>query len=650
MGQYMKYLYIPTTTLNFNSILSTESISPAAVCALRGFGNKRFEKVDPNPFENVLLLYDKYPIFNIEDSERDNYPMVLRISAVRLRGELLQPSHETEDVCVYTRTQTIFFDPSTTVFFFPTSDALRITTTKAEPSLTTKLVSLYEQQSLQVKVQKSGSFDWSRINIQGITDDAEPSVDKCCKNDIRTNRLKGFVYGYVLGAYRSVNPRMANLASETRELANKASAIMRDQAISFPENQRKRLDECWSFLKNAYMEAGVGGKRFNPQRGDSIKIKNDQIEELLDGNESHKKFTNSLVSLVNDYCLKSEFSGQLDEVRKQVALDGAQAIKTYIGEDNWENSGHRNYLTDLVNNVASGGPFDFNNTKSIALLSFAAFVLKGDDLEKLQDFLISNGISDFRIAFALWGAMFGFSKIPKTVFNLPSSYGDQAYSREIHRYVHSVVHRILLKDIGLRPQEEKPPSVSSSEVLTGEPRTHHLDQLYQYQPRYRKWDPELRELMNKCGGNKEEFCTLVNSTSINDLGGPIGCPKKGVLEFFQNLQSSRAPSTGLPDLSKPLMLWSDKRAWDTISNAVPHEDKNDVHARLIWFQNEWQNPNSKYYGSENKQAGSPIKDTPEDQRTNTEAIKAFYWHLRNNNYLDDQPLAEVERILKAKYL
>ena len=35
-------LYIPTCTLNFNNILSSESISPLGFYARRGFGNKRF--------------------------------------------------------------------------------------------------------------------------------------------------------------------------------------------------------------------------------------------------------------------------------------------------------------------------------------------------------------------------------------------------------------------------------------------------------------------------------------------------------------------------------------------------------------------------------------------------------------------------------
>ena len=42
----MKKLYIPTSTLNFNNILSSESISPKAFYAIRGFGYSRWQEVE----------------------------------------------------------------------------------------------------------------------------------------------------------------------------------------------------------------------------------------------------------------------------------------------------------------------------------------------------------------------------------------------------------------------------------------------------------------------------------------------------------------------------------------------------------------------------------------------------------------------------
>ena len=51
-------LYIPTTSLNFNNILSTESISPKGFYASRGFGYSRWFSIPENNLDGAILLYE----------------------------------------------------------------------------------------------------------------------------------------------------------------------------------------------------------------------------------------------------------------------------------------------------------------------------------------------------------------------------------------------------------------------------------------------------------------------------------------------------------------------------------------------------------------------------------------------------------------
>lgn len=55
--------------LIFNNIMASESISPAGFYSDRNFGYKRFDKVEPNKLDKRIILYDKYPNFNIDDVE-----------------------------------------------------------------------------------------------------------------------------------------------------------------------------------------------------------------------------------------------------------------------------------------------------------------------------------------------------------------------------------------------------------------------------------------------------------------------------------------------------------------------------------------------------------------------------------------------------
>lgn len=137
----MKKLYIPTSSLNFNNIFASESISPAAFYPKRKFGYKTFEKVELNNFENSILLYDKLPIFSIDDKERDNYPMVIEIDCI---WENMHPIKTWNNVLVFQLSETVYLNPISTKVYFQSMETKKITLLGSERSVSTKMVSLYD--------------------------------------------------------------------------------------------------------------------------------------------------------------------------------------------------------------------------------------------------------------------------------------------------------------------------------------------------------------------------------------------------------------------------------------------------------------------------------------------------------------------------
>ena len=75
----MKY-YIATSSLNLDSILSAESISPASDYENHQYGSRIFEQVAHLPID-VTLLFSRVPSFSIQDETRENYPMVIEVEA-----------------------------------------------------------------------------------------------------------------------------------------------------------------------------------------------------------------------------------------------------------------------------------------------------------------------------------------------------------------------------------------------------------------------------------------------------------------------------------------------------------------------------------------------------------------------------------------
>jgi hypothetical protein len=651
----MNYLYIPTTTLNFNNILSTGSISPAVVYTYREFGYKQFEVVGPNPFKNVLMLYDRYPRFTIEDEDRENHPLVLRICTDCISRDQLKPLDLNGGVNVFSYGKTIYLNHSSTKLIFPSPGAQRATLAKSEPSLTTKLVELYRKQ-MQTIDPKVESFECTDRLLEGVQDGDKGEAIRACATDDQINRLKGFAWGYILGAYKSTKPPIARLRAEFRTIRNKLTALLNDPSRKLPVALRKNIDFSNETYEQVLADLDIGTLRFAHELGDRIIINRGAIRGIQDHNEQSSRSTKSLVELFNRYCLESKFYGQLDEQRLDVAIAGTETIRDLIGSQ-WSGSQYRNFLNDLLNNIKSGHPFAFDASDSLAMQSFAAFVLKGDDLEKLEAFLSVHSIGDFRIAFALWGAMFGFSKIPKTYYNLPIQQGDEQYLIETHDIIHREVHEIQL--VGL----EHSAAVCKERHVNAVPPSgeNHRELLYgllRVFPAVKPWAAKLQELMKENGGLSKGFIKQLNQTKVSDLGAnndrKEGRTKTNIIKYFEEVLCSKysegnegAPSDN--DSSSATKFWDDGKAWDVILEVVPNKYLIKVKDNLRWFQGEFKDPNSPYYGWRNEKAYSPLKKKPLDQRTNSEAINAFCRTKENKETLNEKELNEIKRLLMDRY-
>lgn len=76
----MKYYY-PTSTLNFDAIYASMSIMPPAYYREEAIWFTRYEKTDIDLSDDVLVLYPMPVTWAINDSESDNYPMLVEIDA-----------------------------------------------------------------------------------------------------------------------------------------------------------------------------------------------------------------------------------------------------------------------------------------------------------------------------------------------------------------------------------------------------------------------------------------------------------------------------------------------------------------------------------------------------------------------------------------
>lgn len=641
----MKYLYIPTTTLNFNNIFSTESISPIGFYPKRGFGYSKLESTPPNRLQNFTLLYSKYPVFEIQDDGRDNYPMVIRIEKDLIPEVILKKVCSNNEISTFSVNQTIYFRPEKTTIYFRSDSEQKNALIRSESSITTKNIKLYNSKFQIHNKNNEPEFSWDGALLKDIYDHGEiqPFIDI----DRRIDRLKGFLYGYILGADKSVTKEEALMQAELREFQNKFYSLSNNPRYNFS-------DEYLAKIKKAFYVFETTCR--NPSRSLYLKtiqdfpveITNRSITEFLPKNIGFP--ISPFVRLINEYCLNSNFKGDLSDTRLDIAKEIGITIKKIVGQK-WEGSLYKKYINELLNNIKSAKRFEFESFDHLAIQSVAAFLLKGDDLKTLESFLKTHHrIGDLRFAFAFWGSMYGFSKIPKTEYdNLYEQNGD--YPNNLFKFVYDLLENNLY--------ETGSPSTNTVTDLTPAPyRTidDHvvLGKLKEKFQGIDPWIPAIIKLLDKHGGKiSKKFISDLNKKKIPDLGGKLpGIAKKDIINFFNknqevNNRNKKQLTQGqlfpqkdqTTNQKENIPVNSDKKLHDgqnswldshevqqLIECLTPTELKDEIIRNLKWFKKEWRKPDSKYYGKNSKHSCAKI--TIKD-RTDNQAIDAFCKRIKN---------------------
>jgi len=468
----MENIYIATTTLNFNNIMATESISPKTFYKHREFGYKRFENIETNPFKNCIIGYSKIPKFVIKDKDLDNYPLIIEISK-DLIAKKIYFENEIDGITVYQFKETIYLHPSKVKILFFDDKEKDICLIKANPSIETKLLPLYEL-SMRVLTKEDKSFQWNNSILKNIKDIDTLNIEKEVDKDLELNQIKGFYFGYELGILLSIKQKNKKAINTLIEELNKSKESIHNSKA----------------LCNKYIEENLDMEYH-------INFKDNRLNKLED-NIFKKPLTISTYQNIVNMLLKKHISSTQIFLEQRINLiHNIGGILQKSMPKNWETSGIRDYLNGLLDNIEDYKPFNINS-KNELLQSIAIFILKGENLEKLFESLKINNI-DYRIAFGLWGATFGFSSIPKTVSNTLFEKDNIKKTEIFYKDVQSKLHQ---QDIDVI-LHIKP--ILKSEVLKVEneeiKKDINLKEIDKFS--FRGLYDSIYQLLKKCGGKSK---------------------------------------------------------------------------------------------------------------------------------------------------
>ena len=171
-------LYIATTSLNFDTIMSTESISPVSFYSLRRFGIQHIYDKVSLCLPNSILLLGFIPDFSINRKEYDHRAMIIEIDTE------FYPVGYFKEVKngVYQTSKTIYLSPQSSSIIFLNYEDYTVTLNKSANILETKC-------ALYKKAKRIGVVTKQCQRINGDFFNGIEDVEKVDEEALRRDRL-----------------------------------------------------------------------------------------------------------------------------------------------------------------------------------------------------------------------------------------------------------------------------------------------------------------------------------------------------------------------------------------------------------------------------------------------------------------------------
>lgn len=664
----MKKLYIPTSTCNFNNILSSESISPKAFYSLRKFGYSRWTNIPENDNDNVILLYEEPFAFSRPKSEVEDHPMLVEF--------------ETDEEFPQTRVQgvrysdhTIYLVRRCTHFIFFNEQDMRTTLSMSETSAETKLVDLYKRQIYIRNFQRRTQ----QQNIKVETGLNEAAI----KKDIRINKMKGLLYGYYIGAYLSTPKEITERHKRLTELKNIFGAVVSSEGRQPTGVQQKRMEAIffeikkenpafealtqychdnmdaildfefqliqsgWSYTN--YFDADEIIRELSTEeeakkasswlRNEEKKLAKDEqnkrkplsvnanelivkgnalsdISTALLQNEDEKKLVKAWV---NDIFILPDYNKNIASFKSDLSDKITTKAKEIFGDAKWENSDMKIWLNNMRRYInGDDGKIEWGNP---LVASITSVLLKGDDIDNLLAFMRSKSVSDYRIAFAFYGMLYGFANLTRDFTDNLYTYKDNNYISEVYKAIYEQTQGKPFPQFSLSEKNYRSPYSINGKLVTDSEKASGLVQ----------WKDDFEQIIRRKARKLNDDDWQKIYRAINESSTPQECYdklKKGTLkkrtialekirETFhlqdtaQQRQETRQGNLfpNNPSTETHKFFYNDPMAWKYIKDLIPTNDKQEAKQQLFdWFVENFKLPTNKrkWYRGVNEQDNKTV--------------------------------------------
>lgn len=233
------YLFIPFNSLNFNNILSSESVSPSSFYEKRGFGFRRYERINANPLVNSVLCYSQIVRLEAPKSDREEFPVYLAVPKSYLDGGIKEIA--VDDLKIYQTDASIHINWKECFFLLRNEEERKKIAAGTRRSLEIKHPERYLKRLLLLTDYQIDTLNWNESILENISDYKNPNQDKITK-DQKINKIKGLIYGYVSGKLKEQPSELTAGKRYFKEFVNSYSVLMNELSVLSNDSKKVKID------------------------------------------------------------------------------------------------------------------------------------------------------------------------------------------------------------------------------------------------------------------------------------------------------------------------------------------------------------------------------------------------------------------------
>ena len=328
-------------------------------------------------------------------------------------------------------------------------------------------------------------------------------------------------------------------------------------------------------------------------RSEEVVVANNQLQKLQNANLKEED-TALLKIWMNEIFVSKNFNGKISTFKAELSDAITQRAKDMLGEK-WADSDMKQQLNQ-VRHYVRGQEASFN-WNDVLIASLASVLTKGNEWDSLLSFMRRKNISDYRIAYAIYGELHGFANMTRDFTDHLYGVSNKSYIAEVYKEIYGQLFGDSAQLLESEPYSAPKETIENVQIASWKEEVLRIWKMLNRQKNRKELLGELKETLEQVNTIdslidslfKKDFWSKATKLQ-NDFKKGLGIKKKVKREIHYKIESGDlfatpnfVSSLGVSSKSNEEYFSLDPKAWDYMKDYVPQRYQAKIREDFEWF-------------------------------------------------------------------